>query len=126
MKIKELVKEANYDDFGLSNLGSELDKDDDGGEGFKQAPMFDQLGKVLDSRGSPKPVTTVTTDDGKEHKVSAQQAQALRMFATTDKVKPMVRTKFIKDMQTTNGLIDFLDIQDPKEMGNLFVKKYLG
>lgn len=126
MKIKDLVQEASFDDFGLGNLGSELDNDDDGGEGFKQAPMFDQLGKVLDSRGSPKPVTTVTTDDGKEHKVSPQQAQALRMFATTEKVKPMVRTKFIKDMQTTNGLIDFLDIQDPKEMGNLFVKKYLG
>lgn len=126
MKIKDLVNEASFDDFGLGNLGSELDKDDDGGEGFKQAPMFDQLGKVLDSRGSPKPVTTVTTDDGKEHKVSPQQAQALRMFATTEKVKPMVRTKFIKDMQTSNGLIDFLDIQDPKEMGNLFVKKYLG
>lgn len=126
MKIKDLVQEASFDDFGLGNLGSELDNDDDGGEGFKQAPMFDQLGKVLDSRGSPKPVTTVTTDDGKEHKVSPQQAQTLRMFATTDKVKPMVRTKFIKDMQTTNGLIDFLDIQDPKEMGNLFVKKYLG
>jgi len=124
--MKDIVNEASFDDFGLRGHGSELDRDDDGGEGFKQAPMFDQLGKVLDSRGSPKPVTTVTTDDGKEHKVSPQQAQTLRMFATTDKVKPMVRTKFIKDMQTTNGLIDFLDIQDPKEMGNMFVKKYLG
>ena len=38
----------------------------------------------------------------------------------------MVRTRFIKDIQTSNGLIDFLDIQDPKEMGALFMKKYLG
>ena len=82
MKIKDVVKEGSFDDFGLKNYGSELDRDDDGEEGFKQASMFDQLGKVLDSRGNPNPKTTVTTDDGKEHKVTPAQAQMLRMMAT--------------------------------------------
>lgn len=127
MKIKDVVKlqEANFDDFGLGKHGSELDQDDDA-EGFKQTSMFDQLGKVLDSRGNPNPKTTVTTDDGKEHKVTPPQAQMLRMMATAEKIKPMIRTKFIKDIQTSNGLIDFLDMPDPKDMGTLFMKKYLG
>jgi len=127
MKIKDVVKlkEGTFDDFGLGKLGSELDQDDDE-EGFKQASMFDQLGKVLDSRGNPNPKTTVTTDDGKEHKVTPQQAQMLRMMATAEKIKPMVRSKFINDIQKSNGLIDFLDVPDPKDMGTLFMKKYLG
>lgn len=125
------VKEADYDDsmgdLGLGSHGSELDSDDDGeGPGFKQPSMYEQLGKVLDSQGNPNPVTTVTTDDGKKHKVSAEQARIIRMLMTTDKVKPMVRTQFIKDMQTSHGLIDFLDIKDYHEMTGLFVKRYLG
>jgi len=126
MKMNDIVKEASFRDFGLGNLGSELDRDDDEGQGFKQASMFDQLGKVLDSQGNPKPVNTVVTDDGKEHKVTADQARMLRMFATTDKVKPMVRTQFIKDIQTSNGLVDFLDIKDYHEMPKMFMQKYLG
>lgn len=129
MKIKDVLKE-DWDDsesLGLKNWGSELDKDDDGeGPGFKQASMFDQLGKVLDSQGNPNPVTTVVTDDGKEHKVTPQQARMLRMMATSENVKPMVRTKFIKDIQTSNGLVDFLDIKDYHEMPRLFLSKYLG
>lgn len=101
------------------------DGDDDEGEGYKQAPMYDQLGKVIDSQGNPKPVTTVTTDDGKQHKVSVDQARIIRMLMTTDKVKPMVRTQFQKDMQTANGLVDFLD-HDYHELPSLFVKRYLG
>jgi hypothetical protein len=107
----------------------DLDTDDDGmddeGEGYSQAPMYDQLGKVLDSQGNPKPVNMVTTDDGKQHKVSADQARVIRMLMTTDKVKPMVRTQFQKDMQTSQGLTDFLDM-DYHELPSLFVKRYLG
>ena len=129
MKIKDVLKE-DWDDtenLGLKNWGRELDKDDDGeGPGFKQASMFDQLGKVLDSQGNPNPITTVVTDDGKEHKVTPQQARMLRMMATSENVKPMVRTKFIKDIQTSNGLVDFLDIKDYHEMPRLFLSKYLG
>jgi hypothetical protein len=102
--------------------------DDDGADapGFKGETMFNQLGKVLDSQENPKPLNTVTTDDGKTFKVSVEQAQMLRMLATTDKVKPQVRVQFTKDIQTANGLVDFLDIKDYHEIPALFVKKYLG
>ena len=101
--------------------------EDDGVEapGFKNETMFNQLGKVLDSQENPKPLNTVTTDDGKTFKVTADQAQILRMLATTDKVKPQVRMQFTKDIQTSNGLTDFLDIKDYHEIPALFVKKYL-
>jgi len=110
----------------LGNVGSELDQDDDEGKGFLTMPMYDQLGKVLDSQDNPKPLNTVKTDDGKQFKVSVEQAKMLRMLATTDKLKPVVKTQFIKDIQTSNGLIDFLDIKDAKQIPALFVKKYLG
>jgi hypothetical protein len=102
--------------------------DDDGADapGFKNETMFNQLGKVLDSQENPKPLNTVTTDDGKNFKVTADQARMLRMLATTDKVKPQVRMQFTKDIQTSNGLTDFLDIKDYHEIPALFVKKYLG
>jgi|TARA_B110000858_G_C17765871_1_gene457034 hypothetical protein len=124
MKINELT-EGTFDDFGLKGHGSELDKDNDA-PGFKQAAMFDQLGKILDSQNSPKPVKSVKTDDGKEINVTAQQARMLRMFATTDKVKPNVRTRFIQDIQKSSGLHDFVDIKDYHEMPKLFMQKYLG
>jgi len=131
----KVVKEADYDDEGdidttgmnLDNVGSELDQDDDDDSaGYSQKPMYDQLGKVLDSAGNPNPVKTVTTDDGKELPVSVDQARIIRMLMTTDKVKPMVRTKFQKDMQTSAGLTDFIDIKDYHEIPQLFVKRYLG
>ena len=125
-----LAKEEDDDldttDMDIDDVGSELDQDDDEGKGFSQAPMYDQLGKVLDSQGNPNPVNTVTTDDGKQLKVSPDQARVLRMLMTTDKVKPMVRTQFQKDLQNSNTLADFLDIKDYHEMTHLFVKRYLG
>ena len=124
MKIKDLL-EGTFDDLGLKGLGSELDKDDEG-EGFKQMAMFDQLGKILDSANNPKPVKTVKTDDGKEIEVTPEQARMLRLFATTDKVKPNVRTRFINDIQKSSGLYDFVDIKDYNEMPKLFMQKYLG
>ena len=124
--VKPTLEDDDYKDLDLDDLGSELDQDDDEHGGFSQKPMYDQLGKVLDSAGNPNPVDTVTTDDGKEHKVTVDQARVLRMLATTDKVKPMVRDKFTKDIQTSNGLADFLDIKDYHEITHLFVKRYLG
>jgi|TARA_B110000483_G_scaffold100681_1_gene123391 hypothetical protein len=119
-------QQENYDDFDLSKHGSELDIDDEGdGASFSQKPMYDQLGKVLDSRSSPKPLTTVTTDDGKELKVTADQARMIRLLMTTDKVKPAVRTKFQKDVQNSKTLVDFLDM-DYHELPALFIKRYLG
>ena len=49
---------------------------------FKQDSMFNQLGKILDSRGNPRPLDTVITDDGKKHKVNFQQAKMIRMLLT--------------------------------------------
>lgn len=129
-KITEgvLKEDDDYRDLDLDDVGSELDQDDDYGDdkGYKQAPMYDQLGKVLDSQGNPNAVDTVTTDDGKKFKVSADQARVLRMLMTTDKVKPMVRTQFQKDLQSSSTLADFLDIKDYHEITHLFVKRYLG
>jgi len=129
-----LEDDDDYDDdtgldttgMDLGNVGSELDTDDDEGKGFLTMPMYDQLGKVLDSQDNPKPLNTVKTDDGKQFKVSVEQAKILRMLATTDKLKPVVKTQFIKDIQTSNGLVDFLDIKDAKQIPAMFVKKYLG
>jgi len=123
-KITEGVLDDENDDYGLGSHGSELDKDDEEGEGYKQAPMYQQLGKVIDSQGNPNPVNTVVTDDGKTLKVSADQARAIRMLMTTDKIKPMVRTKFQNDMQKSNSLADFLDM-DYHELPSLFIKRYL-
>jgi hypothetical protein len=124
--LKDDEDDLDTMDLDLDDVGSELDADDDEHGGFSQKPMYDQLGKVLDSAGNPKPVDTVTTDDGKQHKVTPDQARILRMLATTDKVKPIVRDKFTKDIQTSNGLADFLDIKDYHEITHLFVKRYLG
>lgn len=118
-------QQENYDDFNLKNHGSELDNDDEGGPGFSEKPMYDQLGKVLDSRSNPNPIRTVKTDDGKELKVTPDQARMIRMLMTTEKVKPMVRTKFQKDVQNSKTLVDFLDM-DYHELPSLFVKRYLG
>lgn len=109
----------NWDDFDMSAK-------DDEEPGYSETPMYDQLGKVLDSQGNPKPVNTVKTDDGKMFKVTADQARVIRMLMTTDKVKPQVRTQFQKDMQNSSSAADFFDIKDYHEIPQLFVKRYLG
>jgi len=103
----------------------ELDSDEPEDTGFNQAPMFDQLGKVLDSQESPKPLNSVTTDDGETFEVNADQARALRLLGTTEKVKPDVKREFLRDIQGSAGLSDFLDQTDYHEMAHLFVKRYL-
>lgn len=122
-----LSDDDDYRDLDLGNVGSELDQDDDAklGKGYDQDPMADQLEKVVQSQSNPNPINSVTTDDGKEHKITGDQARTLRMLMTTDKVKPNVRAQFQKDIQHSNGLQDFLDM-DYHEMPSLFVKRYLG
>lgn len=130
MRIKEIkmVKEA-FDDDDIEAMKSAgidpADQDDDGDEGFAQKSIFDQLGKVLDSRGNPNPVDTVVTDDGKEHKVTPAQAQMLRMMLSAEGMKPNVKMQFTKDLQQSAHLHDFLDMSDPKQMATLFMKKYM-
>ena len=56
-----------------------FDRDDDGdGKEFKAKRMFDQLGKVIDSRSNPNPIGTVTTDDGDEVQVTPTIAHMIR------------------------------------------------
>ena len=55
---------------------------------FKQDSLFNQLGKVLDSQGNPKPVDTVTTDDNKQFKVTVAQAELIRNLMTSNDIKP--------------------------------------
>tara|TARA_Y200000002_G_scaffold222156_1_gene183534 strand:- start:9757 stop:10137 length:381 start_codon:yes stop_codon:yes gene_type:complete len=88
---------------------------------FKQDSIFNQLGKILDSQGNPRPLDTVVTDDGKKHKVNFRQASTLRRLLTAPRVKPDVKAKFTKDLQTSEVLEKFLQSND---MVELFVSMY--
>ena len=89
---------------------------------FKQDSMFNQMGKILDSRGNPRPLDTVITDDGKKHKVNFQQAKMIRMLLTAPQIKPDVKREFTKDIQNSETLEKFLQTDD---MGTLFRSMYL-
>lgn len=119
------INEGEFDDFDLGGLGKELDQDDEGGKGFDNDPMFDQLGKILDTVGGAAPITTVKTDDGKELKVSPDQARVLRMMLTSEGMKPQVKLKFTKDIQNSQTLHDFVDVKDYHEMPKIFMQKYM-
>tara|TARA_B100000214_G_C23878356_1_gene586063 strand:- start:665 stop:1042 length:378 start_codon:yes stop_codon:yes gene_type:complete len=125
MKLKDVMKEADFSDFGLDRHGSELDVDDDGGKGFKGDSMFDQLGKILDSQSNPNPITKVITDDGDKVEVSPQQARVLRQLLTAEGMKPNVKMKFTKDLQMSATLHDFVDQKDYHKMGQIFMMKYM-
>jgi len=125
MKMKDIVKEGTLDDLGLRGHGDELDNDEkDLGKGFTNDPIFDQLGAVLDTRTGDDPITSVKTDDGKEVKVTAQQAVNLRRLLTAEGMKPQLKLQFTKDIQMSNNLHDFLDVH-PDKMSQVFMKKYM-
>ena len=124
MKLKDVLKEGDFDDLGLKGYGSELDQDDDG-EGFSQKSMFDQLGKILDSVGTPNPVKSVITDDGEKIEVSPQQAKVLRQLLTAEGMKPNVKMQFTKDLQKSATLHDFVDEKDYHKIGQIFMMKYM-
>jgi hypothetical protein len=114
MKAKEfIIKKEFVDPADDPNAG--FDKE------FKQDSMFNQLGKILDSQGNPKPLDTVVTDDGKKHKVNFRQASALRRLLTAPRVKPEIKARFTKDLQTSEVLEKFLQSND---MVELFVSMY--
>ena len=114
MKAKEFIIKKDF-----------VDPSDDPSAGFdkefKQDSMFNQLGKILDSQGNPRPLDTVVTDDGKKHKVNFRQASALRRLLTAPRVKPDIKAKFTKDLQTSEVLEKFLQAND---MVELFVSMY--
>ena len=114
MKAKEFtIKKEFVDPADDPNAG--FDKE------FKQDSMFNQLGKILDSQGNPRPLDTVVTDDGKKHKVNFQQARRLRRLLTAPRVKPEIKARFTKDLQTSEVLEKFLQAND---MVELFVSMY--
>ena len=114
MKAKEFtIKKECVDPADDPNAG--FDKE------FKQDSMFNQLGKILDSQGNPRPLDTVVTDDGKKHKVNFQQARGLRRLLTAPRVKPEIKARFTKDLQTSEVLEKFLQAND---MVELFVSMY--
>ena len=90
---------------------------------FKQDSIFNQMGKILDSRGNPRPLDTVITDDGKKHKVDFNQAKMIRMLLTAPQVKPDLKRQFTKDIQNSETLEKFLQTDD---MGALFRSMYGG
>jgi len=123
-EVDQPATEEQYgdDDFGIGDVGRELDVDDEGsGKGFERESILMQLAKVLDNTNQ----STVTTDDGKTLNVTPDQARTLRLFGTTQKVKTPIRLAFTRDIQHSHGLSDFLDLQTEKEMYHLYVTKYL-
>jgi hypothetical protein len=121
----EAIMQQSESTFEDEDFEDEEGEEEPVNKGFSQSPMYDQLGKVLDSQDSPKPVNTVITDDGETFEVNQDQARALRLLATTEKVKPDVKQEFLRDLQTSQGLSDYLDQSDYHEMAHLFVKRYL-
>ena len=114
MKAAELTIKKEFTD-PADDPNSGFDKE------FKQDSIFNQLGKILDSQGNPRPLDTVVTDDGKKHKVNFRQASTLRRLLTAPRVKPDVKAKFTKDLQTSEVLEKFLQSND---MVELFVSMY--
>lgn len=126
MKMKDLLKEGDFDDFGLSGHGAELDNDDEGeGKGFEKDPMFDQLGKIIDTRSGDAPVQTVMTDDGEEIAVDVNQAHELRKLLRAEGMKPQQKLRFTKELQLSKHLHDFVDSKDYHKIGAVFMQKYM-
>ena len=120
MRIKDIVKEGTFD------YGKDLDDDDkDMGKSFDNDSMFDQFGKILDTRTGDDPVTHVTTDDGEKIEVNAQQATELRNLLRSDQIKPQLKLRFTKDLQMAKHLHDFVDSKDYKQIGSVFMQKYM-
>jgi hypothetical protein len=131
MKLKEMLDDVKMheidDHFRDLGIGGPDSADDDNAgldPDFKQTPMIMQIGKVLDSRGNPNPIKHVTTDDGKKHDISVQQAMVIKMLLTTDKVKPDTKRAFTKDVQQADTLGMLLQAGDQNAMVKAFLDKY--
>lgn len=129
MKIKDVLKEGDFDDLGLRGLGSELDRDDDNYDPeTDKFSMTKQLGKMLDSRGNPNPLNSVSTRDGAEMQLTMDQAANLMSLLKRPPVNGTDRQEkqqFQKDISKKQGLTPFLDANDGKTMQQLYVSKYM-
>lgn len=112
--MKDIHEDFDDDDFRAMKSArpgfDPADSDDEEGQEFKAKRMFDQLGKVIDSRGNPNPLTTVTTDDGDEVQVSAQEAHMIRGLEMRTTQQGGQKEKFMRMIQTTDGLNKVLDM----------------
>jgi hypothetical protein len=88
-----IMNELNF------NMSAKTDEYD---PGFVEMPMWDQLAKVLDSRGNPKPRDWVKTDDG-DIISGITPDRAAKILDTLADIKPLVRLELIKKLQTTKG-----------------------
>jgi hypothetical protein len=111
MKMRDIHEDFDDDDIrAMQKVGIDPADQDDDGEEFKAKRMFDQLGKVIDSRGNPNPLTTVTTDDGDEVEVSPQEAHMIRGLEMRTSQQGGQKEKFMRMIQTTDGLNKVLDM----------------
>ena len=136
--INELRKLA-----GLQERDLDVDDDYSDVPGYKEKPMFDQLGKIIDSDDMSKdgddiknPLSTVKTDDGEEIEVSVDEAKALKKMMEMLPSARMgdeksAREKFLDSIQTSEGLHSMIEFARGKglveeadvEEGNAFAKK---
>ena len=116
----------NFDLNELRKLAglNEVDVEDDeyaDVPGFKEKPMFDQLGKIIDSDEMSKdgddiknPLNSVKTDDGEEVEVSVGEAKALkRMMEMLPSARmgeeKSAREKFLDTIQQSEGLHSMIE-----------------
>jgi len=128
MKLKDILKEGDFDDLGLKGLGSELDVDNDYDPEKDKFSMTKQLGKMLDSRGNPNPLNSVETRDGSTHQLTMDQAANLMSLLKRPPVNGSDRQEkeqFQKDISKKEGLMPFLDANDGKTMQQLYIQKYM-
>ena len=129
MKLKDILKEGDFDDLGLKGYGSELDMDDDKYDPEKDKfSITDQLGKMLDSRGNPNPLNSVETRDGATIQLTMDQAANLMSLLKRPPVNGTdteEKKQFQKDISKKDGLMPFLDANDGKTMQQLYIKKYM-
>lgn len=102
MKIKDLINESDFADFGLKGHGDELDRDDDfGGSDFKADRMFNQLAKVADNMAGKG---EVRTDDGEVITISSPTAKRLMDIERNMTQQGGKKEKYMKMIQTSKGL----------------------
>ena len=129
MKLKDILKEDEFDDLGLKGVGSELDMDDDKYDPEKDKfSITDQLGKMLDSRGNPNPKNSVETRDGATVQLTMDQAANLMSLLKRPPVNGAdteEKKQFQRDISKKDGLMPFLDANDGKTMQQLYIQKYM-
>ena len=108
---------------------NEIDMEDDDyadKPGYKEMPMFDQLGKIIDSDEMAKdgddiknPKGSVKTDDGSEIEVSVEEAKAVRKMlnmlgSNRGAEEKSPREKFQDAIQQSEGLMNMIDFAKTK------------